>query len=58
MKSPLTRHPAVGLRADRRGVTSIEYALIAVLIITLIVGTVGLTGKNLTATFTRVGAEL
>jgi pilus assembly protein Flp/PilA len=46
------------LRFDRRGVTSIEYGLIAVIIIVAIVGGVTAIGKNLPGAFNIVSSEL
>ena len=45
------RWPFYHLIADRRGVTAIEYALIAALISVTIIVAVGLTGTNLNQTF-------
>jgi len=43
---------------DRRGVTAIEYALIAALIAVVIIGAVTLLGKNISSTFNKVSSEL
>lgn len=46
------------LRKDTRGVTAIEYGLIAALIAVVIITAVGLIGTDLTAKFTAVDAAL
>ncbi len=43
---------------DERGVTAIEYGLIAALLAIVIIGGVTLAGTNLKAVFDRVAAEL
>ena len=43
---------------NERGVTAIEYGLIAALIAIVIIGAVSLAGSNLKAVFDRVAAEL
>ena len=47
-----------GIRADRRGVTALEYGLIASLIAVVIVGAVTTLGKNLSGTFNTISAQL
>jgi len=49
---------ALGLRADRRGVTAIEYALIASLIFLVIIVAVTGMGNRLPAIFDKVSTEL
>ena len=44
--------------ADQRGVTAIEYGLIAALIAVGIITAVGLVGTNLTATFNTIAGKL
>ncbi len=46
------------LRYDRRAVTSVEYGLIAVIIIVAIVGGVTAIGKNLPGAFNIISSEL
>jgi pilus assembly protein Flp/PilA len=46
------------LLADERGVTAIEYALIASLIAVAAVTVMGTVGTNLTGTFSKVAASL
>lgn len=51
----------MGLRRlgrDRRGVTAVEYALIALLIVLAIVGSVSKIGPELAVSFNSVGSEL
>jgi pilus assembly protein Flp/PilA len=43
---------------DRRGVTSIEYALIAALVAVIIISALTTLGKNISATFNKVASEL
>jgi pilus assembly protein Flp/PilA len=43
---------------DRRGVTSIEYALIAALIAVIIISALTTLGKDVSATFNKVSSEL
>ncbi len=45
----------LSFHTDRRGVTSIEYALIASLIAVAIVSSVRLLGQNVSGTFSAVG---
>ncbi len=45
-------------RDDERGVTAIEYALLAALIAVAIIAIIGLVGDELTGTFTRIRDEL
>jgi pilus assembly protein Flp/PilA len=47
-----------GLHADRRGVTALEYGLIAALIAGVIVTAVALVGTNMTATFTTLANKI
>lgn len=46
------------LLLDRRGVTAIEYALIAALIAVIIIGSLIPLGKSISGTFNRVASEL
>lgn len=46
------------LRDDKRGVTAIEYGLIAVLIAVVIIGAVTTVGTNLNQTFQTIGNKL
>ncbi len=46
------------LRRDERGVTALEYALIAALIAVAIVGALGTLGSDLNTTFTSIGTNL
>lgn len=43
---------------DRRGVTSTEYALIAVIIVVAMLGGLSIIGGNLAITFNQVSSEL
>ena len=46
------------LKADRRGVTAIEYGMIAALIAVVIVTAVTTVGTNLKSVFTNVGTSI
>jgi pilus assembly protein Flp/PilA len=46
------------LYADRRGVTALEYGLIAALIAGVIVTAVALVGTNLTGAFTTLAGQI
>jgi pilus assembly protein Flp/PilA len=46
------------LKQDRRGVTAIEYGLIATLIAVAIVGTVSALGTKLNTIFTSIGTSI
>lgn len=46
------------IRSDRRGVTALEYALIAALIAAAIVGALRSLGGDLNTTFTTLSASL
>lgn len=48
----------LGLKADFRGVTALEYALIASFIALAIITSISLLGGNLSNTFTSVAAQL
>lgn len=48
----------LSLRLDRRGVTAMEYGLIAALIAVAIIGIVGTLGTNLTAVFQTISDKL
>ena len=48
----------VALRFDKRGVTAMEYGLIAALIAVAIIGAVTTVGTKLTATFTSISNQL
>ena len=43
---------------DRRGVTSLEYALIAVVMVIAMLGGLGIIGGHLSTTFNQVSSEL
>jgi pilus assembly protein Flp/PilA len=45
-------------RADRRAVTAIEYALIAVIIVIAMLGGLTIIGGHLATTFNQVASEL
>jgi len=46
------------LRSDERGVTSVEYGLMAALIAVVIIGAVTLLGQNLLGVFNAVAAAI
>lgn len=46
------------LKLDRRGVTALEYGLIAALIAVVIIGGVTTIGKNMSAQFTKIGEAI
>ncbi len=46
------------LRRDERGVTALEYALIAALIAVAIVGALSTLGSDLNTTFSTIGTNL
>ncbi len=48
----------LALRSDRRGVTAIEYGLIAALIAAVIITIMGALGTSLTAAFTTIDNAL
>jgi pilus assembly protein Flp/PilA len=48
----------LALRLDKRGVTAMEYGLIAALIAVVIIGGVTAIGTKLAATFTAIAAAL
>jgi len=48
----------LALRFDKRGVTAMEYGLIASLIAVAIIGAVTLVGTKLQATFAAISAQL
>ncbi|HUZ63721.1 MAG TPA: Flp family type IVb pilin [Acetobacteraceae bacterium] len=48
----------LALRTDRRGVTALEYGLIAALIAVVIITAVGLVGTNLSATFNNIAKSV
>ena len=48
----------LALRTDKRGVTAMEYGLIAALIAVVIIGAVTTIGTNLTATFTTIAGKI
>ena len=48
----------LSLKTDRRGVTALEYGLIAALIAAVIATAVGSVGTNLTSTFTNVASKI
>lgn len=48
----------LALKADKRAVTAIEYALIAALIAVFIIGALSTLGTNISSTFTSVANKL
>jgi pilus assembly protein Flp/PilA len=48
----------LGMKTDRRGVTMLEYSLIAALIAALCVGAVSTVGTTLSNSFTHVASSL
>ena len=48
----------LAIRTDRRGVTALEYALIAALIAVAIVGALRTLGTDLNTTFTNIASNL
>ena len=48
----------LALRLDNRGVTAMEYGLIAALIAVVIIGAITTIGTNLTATFTTIAGKI
>ena len=48
----------IQLKTDRRGVTALEYGLIAALIAGVIVTAVALVGTNLTSTFNTLAGKV
>jgi pilus assembly protein Flp/PilA len=56
MSQLLTRVAA--LKSDKKGVTALEYGLIAALIAVAIITSVTLLGTNLAATFTNVASQM
>ncbi len=48
----------LALKADKRAVTAIEYALIAALIAVVIIGAVTLLGSQISNTFNKVSSSL
>jgi pilus assembly protein Flp/PilA len=48
----------LALRFDKRGVTAMEYGLIAALIAVAIIGAVSTVGTNLTTTFNSIAVKL
>ena len=49
---------AQGFWRDRRAVTSVEYVIIAIIIVTAIIGGLGVIGGHLSADFNNVSSEL
>ncbi len=47
-----------GLRKNTRGVTAVEYGMIAALIAVVIVGAVTTLGTKLSTTFTNIGTSI
>ncbi|HUM08524.1 MAG TPA: Flp family type IVb pilin [Acidocella sp.] len=47
-----------GFSSDRRGVTSLEYALIAVIMVIAMLGGLSIIGGHLGTTFNQVASEL
>jgi pilus assembly protein Flp/PilA len=56
MFDSLTR--LMSLKNDRRGVTAIEYALIASLIAVVIIGALGTLGSDITSSFQLIGSTI
>ncbi len=48
----------LSLRTDRKGVTALEYGLIAALIAVVIITAVTTVGTNLTATFNTIASKI
>ncbi len=48
----------INFKRDEKGVTALEYGLIAALIAVVIIGAVTTLGSNLTATFNNIGVSL
>ena len=48
----------LALRSDKRGVTAMEYGLIAALIAVVIIGAVTTIGTELSAVFTKISTNL
>ena len=48
----------LSLKTDRRGVTALEYGLIAALIAAAIAGSVGTLGTNVSGMFSKVAASV
>jgi pilus assembly protein Flp/PilA len=46
------------LKSDRRGVTAMEYGIIAALIITVVVAAMALLGPQIASTFAGIGSAL
>jgi pilus assembly protein Flp/PilA len=46
------------LRGDKRGVTALEYGLIASLVAVVIISAVSLLGNNLSTTFNKIATTL
>lgn len=51
-------HFLLNLGRDKRGVSAVEYALIAALIAAVIIGVVTTLGKNVQTVFSGVGASI
>lgn len=47
-----------GLRNDNRGVTAVEYGIMAAMISAILVGVIASFGTSLTTTFTTIGRHL
>jgi pilus assembly protein Flp/PilA len=56
MRTYLPSLPALGF--DKRGVTAMEYGLIAAFIAVAIIGAITTVGVNLTSTFQNIGSNL
>ena len=54
----MKRQAIFRLIEDRRGVTAIEYALIAAMIVVVAIAIIGSVGTNLSTTFSTVAAAL
>ena len=59
MKHIVTAHHFfLGFGRDKRGVSAVEYALIAALIAVVIIGTVSTLGTNIKSVFSTIGATI
>jgi pilus assembly protein Flp/PilA len=58
LASPKNHNPLISFKFDKRGVTAIEYALIAALIAVVIIGAVTALGSGVSNTFNSVASEL
>ncbi|MBB2175824.1 Flp family type IVb pilin [Gluconacetobacter johannae] len=49
---------ALALKSDRRGVTMLEYGLIAALVAVVVIGAISTLGTGLSGIFTSVGSDV